>query len=365
PTWLWPRWLVAGAVQLLVGRQGSGKSTFAAWVVAQLSTGRTWPDDEAPRPALRCAMLSLEEPDDRLVARLVAAGADLDSVEILGQVEDHDEDGRPYRRPWRLPGDCTALETTLVELGAAVVTIDGLGYSIRGDSHNYANVGAALSALAGVAERTGCAIVGLTHPPKGNADAVTSAIGSTAWTAVARITWVMGADPTDETGARRVVRPAPGSNYRLPDHGLGFVIGNHDETEAGFVTGLASSDVPAETITSPPLPNGGDGDDTEDACSVLADTLSGGPLWVKEARDAMTEAGFTIKQTRRAKEALKVRSVHHGKPGDAEQGWKWELPSAPRCPHNPEGAQEAQRPEVGPLGILDPGEGTLDPEEEP
>ncbi|MBO0691616.1 MAG: AAA family ATPase, partial [Acidimicrobiaceae bacterium] len=40
PTWLWPRWLVAGAVQLLVGRQGSGKSTFAAWVVAQLSTGR-------------------------------------------------------------------------------------------------------------------------------------------------------------------------------------------------------------------------------------------------------------------------------------------------------------------------------------
>ena len=92
---------------------------------------------------------------------------------ILGQVADRDDDGRPYQRPWRLPGDCAALEVTIAELGVAMVTIDGLGYSIAGDSHNYANVGAALSALAGVAERTGCAILGLTHPPKGNSDAVT------------------------------------------------------------------------------------------------------------------------------------------------------------------------------------------------
>ena len=104
-----------------------------------------------------------------------------------------------------------------------------------------------------MAERTGATILGLTHPPKGNSDAVTSAIGSTAWTAVSRITWVMGADPTDESGARRVVRPAPGSNYRLPDHGLSFTIGNHDETEAGFVTNLEPSDVDPQAITSPPV----------------------------------------------------------------------------------------------------------------
>jgi hypothetical protein len=259
PDWRWRCWLVAGAVQLLVGRQGAGKSSFAAWVVAQLSTGRPWPDDVEPRPALRCGMLSLEEPAGRLAARLVAAGADLNTVEILGHVEDHDDDGRPYPRPWRLPGDCAALEAAIAELDLAVVTIDGLGYSVAGDSHNYANVGAALSALAGVAERTDCTIVGLTHPPKGSADAVTAAIGSTAWTAIARITWVMGLDPTDELpdthpDKRRAVRPAPGSNYRLPDHGLSFAIAEHDETEAGFVTNLNTSDVDAQLITSPPVP---------------------------------------------------------------------------------------------------------------
>ena len=137
PVWLWPRWLVAAAVQLLVGRQGTGKSTFAAWVVAQLSTGRPWPDEPGSRPARRCGMLSLEEPADRLVARLKAVGADLDLVEILGHVNDRDVDGRPYQRPWRLPGDCAALEATGADLGLAVVTIDGLGqYSVSGDSHN-------------------------------------------------------------------------------------------------------------------------------------------------------------------------------------------------------------------------------------
>jgi hypothetical protein len=275
-------------------------------------------------------MLSLEEPASRLAARLVATGADLDGVEILGHVEDHDDDGRPYMRPWRLPGDCAALEAAVVDLGLAVVTIDGLGYSVSGDSHNYANVGSALAALAGVAERTDCTIVGLTHPPKGNADAVTAAIGSTAWTAVARITWVLGFDPTDatvnENDRRRVVRPAPGSNYRLPDHGLSFRIAEHDETEAGFVTNLAPSDVEPQMITSPPAPAGEE--DTADACATLAAILACGPQWVKTCVEEMAAAGFTKDQARRAKDKV-ARSVKVGKPGDAEQGWQWTLRGRP------------------------------------
>ena len=90
------------------------------------------------------------------------------------------------------------------------------------------------------------------HPPKGNADAVTAAIGSTAWTAVPRMAWVMSFDKTDDDKQRRVVRPAPGSNYRLPEHGLSFRIAQHDETEAGFVTALVASDVSVEDIMAPP-----------------------------------------------------------------------------------------------------------------
>ena len=100
-----------------------------------------------------------------------------------------------------MPQDCGVLEAVLSEQNVKVVVVDGLGYSVAGDSHNYSNIGSALSALAGAAERSGCAVLGLTHPPKGGSDPVTAAIGNTAWTAVARIVWVLGVDPQDEQAA--------------------------------------------------------------------------------------------------------------------------------------------------------------------
>jgi hypothetical protein len=343
PVWLWRCWLVAGAVHLLVGRQGSGKSTFAAWVVAQLSTGRPWPG-ETDRGPIRCGMLSLEEPADRLAARLVAAGARLDDVEILGDVEDHDDDGHPYRRPWRLPGDCAVLETAIIHLDLQAVTIDGLGYSIGGDSHNYANVGSALSALAGVAERTGAAILGLTHPPKGNSDAVTAAIGSTAWTAVARISWVMGADPTDETGARRVVRPAPGSNYRLPDRGLSFAIGDHDETEAGFVTSLQPSDVDAQSITAPPVPASDEERSAlDEAVTFLHDYLGVGAQRATDVKTAARKAGIAERTLERARPRAGIVSQREGF-GPGTFYW-WSL--APCSPCSPAEPHVRQPPESG------------------
>jgi putative DNA primase/helicase len=214
PVWLWEPWLTAGALHILVGRQGNGKSTFAAWLTAQVTTGRPYPDDRTMREPANVATLSLEEAADRLVARLHASGADVGRVDVLADVEDVDDEGRTYRRPWRLPKDCSVLETFIHGGAIRLLVVDGLGYSITGDSHNYAVVGSALSALSGVAERTGCAIVGLTHPPKGGSDPVTAAIGSTAWTAIPRVVWVLGTDPEDESEQRRVCRVSK-TNYRL------------------------------------------------------------------------------------------------------------------------------------------------------
>jgi hypothetical protein len=349
PVWLWKHWIAAGVVHILVGRQGAGKSTFMAWTVAQLSTGRPWPLDADDCQPVRCGMLSLEEPADRLAARLVAVGGDLDRVHILGDVEDLDDDGRPYRRPWRLPSDCVALETTIRQLGLEYVAIDGLGYSIKGDSHNYANVGSALSALASVAERTGCAIHGLTHPPKGNADAVTAAIGSTAWTAVARIIWVLGFDPTDEepdeTQRRRVVRPAPGGNYRQPSYGLSFKIAEHAETEAGFVTGLASSEVAAQAITAPPVPESDEERSALDlAVDFLRSYLAGG---VEHKATEITGAAHRERISDRTLARARTRAgVHIRRDGFGKGSvvW-WSIPSIPAIDANK--TRTCQRSESG------------------
>ena len=99
PEWLWRCWILLRALNLLAGRQGSGKTTWVAWIVAALTLGVPLPDDEGTR-ARRVAWLSLEEPDDRVVARLAAAGADLSKVDILGDVQDVDDEGRVFSRRW-------------------------------------------------------------------------------------------------------------------------------------------------------------------------------------------------------------------------------------------------------------------------
>jgi RecA-family ATPase len=83
--WLIQGWLLSRALNLLTGRQGSGKTTFAAHVIAGLTNGLPLLGADGHVP-ITAAILSLEEPPDRVVARLHAAGADLDRVHVLGDV---------------------------------------------------------------------------------------------------------------------------------------------------------------------------------------------------------------------------------------------------------------------------------------
>jgi len=320
PGWHWMPWLPIGALVLLVGRQGLGKTTLAAYVVGNLSSGRGFPDDPETRDPATCAILSLEEPAERLVARLHAIGADIERVLIVGEVEDTDEDGRKFRRPWRLPNDCTVLEQLLEEQGIAFLTVDGLGYSVAGDSHNYGNVGSALSALAAVAERTGCTILGLTHPPKGAADPITAAIGSTAWTAIARVVWLLGCDPEDETGARRVVRVSK-SNFKLPENGLAFVIDDDERLDCGFVTGLRSSTVTAEDLVAASMPPG-ERTQREEAREMVRSILKAGPMETAELLATTRKAGVSDRTVDRARQDLGVKATPRHDPVTGKMiGW--------------------------------------------
>lgn len=326
PTWVWERWLAAGNLHLLVGRQGHGKSTFASWVVGNVSAGRSFPGDGTTHAPTRCALLSLEEPADRLVARLTVTGAELSSILILGDIKDVDDEGRAVRRPWRLPADCGALEQLLRDEDIGLVVIDGLGYTVNGDTHNYGVVGAALSALAALAERTGCAVLGLTHPPKGSSDPATVAIGSTAWTAVARVVWLLGIDPDDETETRRVVQVAK-SNFHQPDAGLSFVIGDDPTYECGFVTAVQPSHVTAEAIAAASVP-ADEKSEREEARDIVRSILKDGPMSSTDLLKLTAAAGVAQRTVERARRDLGVKAVpiHDGR---RITGWQLTLPDNP------------------------------------
>jgi energy-coupling factor transporter ATP-binding protein EcfA2 len=331
PKWLWDGWLAKGALHLLIGRQGGGKSTWAAWMSATASSSAQFPGDVARRDPVPCAVLSLEEPADRLVARLHGASADLENVIVMGDVQDFDEDGEPFRRPWSLPGDCAILEDLITEKAIGLLTVDGLGYSIKGDSHNYAIVGAALSSLAGVAERTGCAIVGLVHPPKGGSDPVTSAIGSTAWTAIPRVCWVLGADPEDESGATRVVRVSK-TNYREPDHGFAFTITSDERFDCGVVAGMSRSEVTAEDLVSA-TSTGEEKSERAEAREVVRAALVGGRMDTDALLKMTRAAGLSDRTVKRARSDLKVIASQRQDPTTGRViGWELRLPDQGTTP---------------------------------
>jgi putative DNA primase/helicase len=249
-------------------------------------------------------------------------------VLIVGDVEDVDDEGRSFHRPWRLPNDCAVLERLLDDEQIAFLVVDGLGYSVTGDSHNYGAVGQALSALGGVAERTGCAILGLTHPPKGGSDPVTAAIGSTAWTAVCRVVWVLGHDPDDETGTRRVVRVAK-SNFKMPDTGLAFTIGDDERWECGYLTGLSSSSVSAEDLVAASVP-ASDRTERDEARALVRSILSDGPMDTAELLKLTRAAGISDRTVARARQDLGVKAKPRHDPASGKMaGWAVELPTVP------------------------------------
>ncbi len=294
PTWFWRHWLAAGCVELLIGRQGDGKTTWTASLAAHLTTGDPWPGETARRNPVQVGLLSGEEAAGRIVARLTAAGADLGRVRVLSHVEDGST-----RRPWRLPGHASVLEQRITEDDLSVVVIDGLGYMVDGDAHKYADIGAALSGLTGVADRTRATILGVTHLPKGASDPVTSAIGSTAWTAIPRITMVLGQEPDDQS--RRVVRVAK-SNYEKPPHGWAFTIVGDDKYEVGRAVDLARSDTPADALTAVREP-GKTGAQAK-ARHWLEEALVGGPIDSDELARAAHRNGLSAATLKRARSDL-------------------------------------------------------------
>ncbi|MGA8212867.1 MAG: AAA family ATPase [Candidatus Sulfotelmatobacter sp.] len=88
-TWIWEQKFPAGKLALLNGPQGSGKSFLFIDFIAHVTTGSDWPDGAKNTMGPRKVLLASTEDDegDTIVPRLLAAGANLSLITILGKVE--------------------------------------------------------------------------------------------------------------------------------------------------------------------------------------------------------------------------------------------------------------------------------------
>ena len=177
--WIWQGWLPQGALTLLAGQKGMGKSTLALHVAAKVTRGECPGQNGKPGRVL----LWSGEDDYRIIAaKGIAAGWNADNIELLVANGD---------RPFDPARDGTDLLLHLEKDPPALLIIDPIIRLLRGANNAAEDVRQSLDDFAARVERLGVTLLGVGHFTKGSGDRpiVDRYMGSGAWTHRARMVW--------------------------------------------------------------------------------------------------------------------------------------------------------------------------------
>jgi hypothetical protein len=194
------RWLMhlripLGAITLLTGREGIGKSTTSYDIIGELTTGRL-AGEYYGQPRGVGIVATEDAWEEVILPRLHAAGADRARI---FQIDARTAEG--YSTTMSVPGDLDRLTTLCVTHDIALIVLDPLMSVIPGgvDTHKDKEVRTVLDPLAQFCSTTGVSVLGLIHVNKsGGHDPLNSIMASRAFTAVARSVLYCIVDPEDE-----------------------------------------------------------------------------------------------------------------------------------------------------------------------
>lgn len=334
--WHWPGRVPAGMTTILFGPPGVSKSIVVAYLTATTTTGGYWPGGTHYSPKGSVLMLACEdEPETTIGPRLMAAGADLTKVKLLGGKRPEGESGAN--------GFALAISLQDIELieeamddDCKLLIIDPAGsYMGPGiDNHKDNEVRAVLMPLALLARKRGIAVVLVCHSNKTMANqlAMDAIIGSRGFSGVVRSVLACVSDPDAEDYPKRklllhakcnVAQEADGLAYKLDS--ATDVIGNpprivwEDEPLSG---------VGADDYLGARSANRSGGGDTgrpasarEEAIRLIERVLVDGPVSVNQIKSVAQAAGMSWATMDRARAELGVT----GKP----QKGKFEIGKRP------------------------------------
>jgi putative DNA primase/helicase len=296
---IWHNRLIVGALNLMAGEPGAGKSSLTAMIAADMSR----------RGSTVIVSNSEDDPGSVTVPRLAAAGAILERVHVI-----------PPEDAPLFPRELDALEYVIKATGTKLVVLDPIGAHFRPE--RLAHDRPTLRQMAKVAREAQCAILAIHHTTKiGTVGGPNSGLIGTA-----RAVYVYGYDPDDED--RRALScvkingtdspPAMILEHETVEHQFGSTV-----IEAGRLRRIRESNSKASRH------RGKRNADRDAACfKWLSEFLAAGADCSRPSIEVRAEgrsAGFGWATLQRAKVTLEVE--HRRTAGFGADGhWLWRLP---------------------------------------
>lgn len=291
--WLWPGYLAAGKLALLIGDPGLGKSTLTCEIVARLSRGEALPGTAQPPAPLVCGLCCPEDdPADTIRPRLDAAAVDLQRVFVLDDVR-------------TIPDDLPQLEAFIRQHSLGLVVIDPIMSFLSGkhDSHRDQDVRRALTPLVELAQRTGCAVLAVMHQNKRQGvAAMYRAGGSIGFVGLARTAMMLGRDPDDPE--RRVLAQVK-NNLAKECKAHRLRLSTSPGHDVAAIDWLGECDLSADDLCGPPE-SAESRSALDEAKEFLREELADGPKPRAAVRAAAIKAGHAERTLRRACDALRI-----------------------------------------------------------
>jgi putative DNA primase/helicase len=332
-SWLWHNRFAIGKLALIGGLPDKGKGLIGSYLCACVTNKQPLPCNEGEAPQGSVLYFTAEDdPEDTVVPRLAAIGADLDRVHIVKVMGDPNGKERTFSMITDLP----ALETKLEEIGDVVlVIIDPMSAYIGVGKANVSSTGDVrgfLKPLTDLAAKKKICLLGIMHFNK-KAD-VTNAMlriaDSLAYVAAARHVYVVVDDP--EVKDQRLFVKAK-NNLSTDTKALSYLtgakmVGTDPDTKKEIwaphiIWGAKHVEITATDAMQAEAGGNQARHSRREATEFLQGRLADGPVKQKDIAEEADANGITKATLRRAKQELKIKSSKE-KGMDGE--WMWELP---------------------------------------
>lgn len=304
--WLWEPRIQLGALTLLEGDPGSGKSLISLELIARITSGDPMPETSDVTSG-GAVVVAGEDSEEVIRARIEAAEGDTDRVLVLRVSE------------------LAKLEEACRFIDARLVVLDTLFDTLPGDVDfgRDPEVRRFLRRYVKLASEQRLAVIGIRHFTKDDSRRSSyRGQGSAAFSAVSRSVLAVVKDP-DERDGRLLTHVK--TNYGQPAQSLRFRVASTTD-ETGYIEWTGISDystddariVQAEEAYTPPSR-------VAEAEQFLRVELSEGAVPAVMVNEAAKELGISASTLKRARERIGVVSRKYGG-RRGEQRWELDLP---------------------------------------